>query len=86
MQIVANPVFNAQPGLALPVQQAACSAGRVALGGGYELLGGGSQLSVLSSTPVPAPGSGWRVVVKNNTASAMMNAQVRVYVICAVMQ
>jgi hypothetical protein len=58
----------------------------VPLGGGFELIGSGQQLTVLASEPFTGTSSGWRVVVRNNTAATLMSAQVRVYVMCAVMQ
>jgi len=85
LRVVANPAFNAPNGVTLSPQDVLCSAGRVPLGGGYELVAMGQQLTVLSSSPTPT-GNGWRVTVKNNTASTLMNVQVRVHVMCAVMQ
>ena len=85
-RVLANPAFNAPNAVTLTPQDVLCSAGRVPLGGGYELLGSmGQQLTVLSSAPTPT-GNGWRVTVKNNTASTLMSVQVRVHVMCAVMQ
>lgn len=83
VRVVANPVFNAMATVVLPAQDAACSAGRVPIGGGYELVGTGQQLTVLASAPTSG---GWRVIVKNTTSSTLMNAQVKVHVVCAVMQ
>ena len=83
--IVANPSFNAVSLVTLAPQIATCSAGRVPLGGGFELVGGGQQLTVLASQPFTGATSGWRVAVRNNTASTLMGVQVKVHVICAVM-
>ena len=81
--VAANLSFTAQPIVTLPAQIAACSPGRVPVGGGFELVGTAEQLSVLSSEPYTATTStGWRVTVRNNTTGALMNAQVRVYVVC----
>jgi len=66
-----------------PVQTATCSTGRVPVGGGYELIGPAQALTVLSSAPITA---GWRVTLLNETGAAISNAQVRVHVVCAVMQ
>ena len=84
--VVPNTPFNANSGVVLAPQSANCSAGRVPLGGGFELVGSGQQLTVLASEPFTGTTSGWRVVVRNNTATTLMSAQVRVYVMCAVMQ
>jgi hypothetical protein len=80
--VAANPPFNAQPIYTLPVQIATCSPGRVPVGGGFELVGGAEQLSVLSSEPFTGTTTGWRVTVRNGTTSVLMNAQVRVFVVC----
>jgi hypothetical protein len=58
----------------------------VPLGGGFELAGTAPQLTVLASQPFTGSTSGWRVFVRNNTTAMVSNAQVRVYVVCAVMQ
>jgi hypothetical protein len=55
----------------------------VPVGGGYELIGPAQALTVLSSAPITA---GWRVTLLNETGAAISNAQVRVHVVCAVMQ
>ena len=83
--VVPNTPFNANPAVVLAPQSANCSAGRVPLGGGFELVGSGQQLTVLASAPFTGPTSGWRVVVRNNTTATLMSAQVRVHVTCAVM-
>ena len=84
--VVPNTPFNANPAVVLAPQSANCSAGRMPLGGGFELVGSGQQLTVLASEPFTGSTSGWRVAVRNNTAMTLMSAQVRVYVTCAVMQ
>jgi hypothetical protein len=86
LRVVANPPFNAVPSFVLPVQEASCSAGRVAIGGGFELVGSAQQLTVLSSAPANNGVAGWRVTVKNYTSGTLFNAQVRVHVTCAIMQ
>jgi hypothetical protein len=83
---VANPPFNAAPSVTLPVQQAACSAGRRPVGGGFELVGSAQQLTVTSSTPAPNGSAAWHVTLKNTTSSTVFGAQVRVVVICGVLQ
>jgi hypothetical protein len=84
--MVPNTPFNASPLVTLAPQMATCSAGRVPLGGGFELVGSGQQLTVLASQPFIGSTSGWRVSVRNNTSATLMSAQVRVYVVCGVMQ
>jgi len=85
LRVFANPPFGASPSITLPAQDVLCTPGRVPLGGGYELLGTGQQLTVLSSGPTPS-GTGWRVTVRNNSTSLLTNVQVRVFVACALMQ
>jgi hypothetical protein len=65
---------------------AACPAGSRALGGGSEVIGGsGAQLNVIVSAPYENTSSGWRVVLRNNSA-ANVTTTVRVHVVCAVAQ
>ena len=84
--VVPNTPFNANPAVVLAPQSANCSAGRMPLGGGFELVGSGQQLTVLASEPFTGSTSGWRVVVRNNTRHDPDERAGRVYVTCAVMQ
>ena len=61
-----------------------CPSGKKAVGGGYEFNGGGGpQLTAVSSHPSDAAGTGWRVVVRNNTANPV-TANIRVHAVCAI--
>jgi hypothetical protein len=65
---------------------AACPTGKVPLGGGYELLGTGPSLTVLTAGPHQNGTVGWRVAFRNGTTSVLNNAQVKVHVVCAAVQ
>jgi hypothetical protein len=81
--VQANNPFNAQPVVTLAPQMIACSAGKTPVGGGYELVGTGEQLTVLASEPyISTTSAGWRVSVRNNTTQTLMQAQVRMFVTC----
>ena len=60
-------------------QEVTCSAGKVPLAGGYELLGTASQMTVTTTVPTA---NGWRVQVRNNTSFFLSGAQVRVWAVC----
>jgi hypothetical protein len=63
---------------------AVCPAGKRALGGGYEFLGGsGAQLTAIASHPSDASATGWRVQVRNNTG-APVTTTIRVHAVCAI--
>lgn len=64
-------------------QEVTCSAGKVPLAGGYELLGTAVQMTVTTSVPTA---TGWRVQVRNNTSIFLSNAQVRVWAVCGYAQ
>jgi hypothetical protein len=65
---------------------AACPAGSRAMGGGGEVIGGGgAQLNLIVSAPYENTSSGWRIVLRNNTAGPITTT-VRVHVVCAVAQ
>jgi hypothetical protein len=61
-----------------------CPSGKVPLGGGFEVFGGsGPQLSLIASQPYDnSPTVGWRVQLRNNTAS-LVSTTVRVFGVCA---
>ena len=65
---------------------ASCPGGKLPIGGGYELVGGAQQLDPVSSFPSSDVPVGWRVVLRNNSASTASNAQVRVWVVCGFVQ
>jgi hypothetical protein len=61
-----------------------CPAGKRAVGGGYELLGGSAaQLTAIASHPSDPSATGWRVQVRNNTGAAVI-ATIRVHAVCAI--
>jgi hypothetical protein len=61
-----------------------CPAGKRAVGGGFEFVGGtGGQLTVIASHPSDAFATGWRVQVRNNT-SIFINTTIRVHAVCAI--
>jgi hypothetical protein len=61
-----------------------CPAGKVALGGGYELMGTSAQLlDVVTSAPYQNGVAGWMVTFRNNTAAAVSSIQVKASVVCA---
>ena len=60
---------------------ASCPAGKRAIAGGYESLGGAAQMVPVASHP--SSETTWRVQLRNLTATSISNAQVRVYVVCA---
>jgi len=63
---------------------ASCPAGKVALGGGHELMGASSQLlDVVTSAPYQNGVAGWLVTFRNNTAAAVSSIQVKASVVCA---
>jgi energy-converting hydrogenase Eha subunit A len=64
--------------------QVPCSTGNTPVGGGFELINTGAELSVLFSAPVKEPlFTGWRVIVRNLFGQQQIqNAQVRVWVVC----
>jgi hypothetical protein len=66
----------------LYIADALCPSGKVPLSGGYDGAASGTQLSLIRSAPLSS-GTGWRVVLRNNTASNVSSAQVRVSVVCA---
>jgi hypothetical protein len=66
---------------------ASCPAGKVALGGGHELMGASSQLlDVVTSAPYQNGVAGWLVTFRNNTASPVGSIQVKASVVCASVQ
>ena len=68
---------------------AGCPAGKKPVGGGHEANGaGGGSMVLVASHPheVAATGfSGWRVMLRNNTAGAL-STTVKVHVVCATVQ
>jgi hypothetical protein len=65
---------------------AACPAGSRPLGGGGEVIGGaGPQLNLIVSAPYENTSSGWRIVLRNNSAG-VVTTTVRVHAVCAVAQ
>jgi hypothetical protein len=65
---------------------AACPSGTRPFGGGWETFGGaGAQLSLVASLPFENGSTGWRVVLRNNSA-AQVTTTIRVHVVCAVAQ
>jgi hypothetical protein len=84
--VALSPTFSVAPATVAPFLEIACSPGLVPLGGGYELFGSTTSLTVLSSQPLTGAKSGWRVIVRNNTGSDLLNVQVRLFVTCAVMR
>jgi hypothetical protein len=81
--------FNAGRNAVLPLIKIACDAGKVPIAGGHEMLNDEAQrkLSVLASAPLTEGDSkGWQLNVMNAYAgSVAMQAQVRIYVVCAQM-
>lgn len=65
----------------------ACSAGKVPVGGGYEAANAAANgLIVVTSAPSNDTSlAGWRVVVRNPYSGFVMNARLRLYVMCAQM-
>jgi hypothetical protein len=61
---------------------APCSPGKVAVGGGYELLFDGQRLTVLASVLYDDAGYGCRVDFKNNTTAMVVRTQVKAYALC----
>jgi hypothetical protein len=59
---------------------ASCPAGKRAIAGGFEALGGAIQMTPNGSYPVSE--TTWRVVMRNLLTTSLANAQVRVYVVC----
>jgi hypothetical protein len=86
VQTVTTASFSAPSQITLAPADALCSSGRRPLGGGYELIGGAQQLTVLSSAPLTGTAGGWRVTFRNQTATMLAPGQVRVHVVCAVVQ
>jgi hypothetical protein len=66
--------------------EAGCPDGRAVVGGGFELLGQGGQVTVLASMPYGEDASGWRVSFRNNTDVMLTRAHVRAYALCAAVQ
>jgi hypothetical protein len=63
-----------------------CPAGKKAVGGGYEFVGGtGAQLTAIASHPSDSLGGAWRVQVRNNTNNAVTTT-IRVHAVCATAQ
>lgn len=62
---------------------ATCPAGKHAIAGGYESLGDAIKLTPVASHPVTF--DTWRVVLRSPQVTQTPNAQVRVYVVCALM-
>lgn len=63
------------------VGYATCPTGKRAIGGGFESLGGATQMVSIGSFPFSE--TTWRVQVRNMLSTSLANSQVRVYVICA---
>jgi hypothetical protein len=61
---------------------APCPAGKIVVGGGYELLFDGSLLTVVSSVPYDDAGYGWRVDFRNNTTGGLATIQVKAHALC----
>jgi hypothetical protein len=59
---------------------AGCPAGKRAIAGGYEALGGAIQMTPNGS--FPASETTWRVVMRNLTTTPLANSQIRVWVVC----
>jgi hypothetical protein len=65
---------------------APCPAGKIAVGGGYELLLDGERLTVVSSVPYDGARFGWRVDFRNSTTSTLARTRVKAYAICVDVQ
>jgi hypothetical protein len=82
-----SPVFASVTNNSFVSSFAACPDGKAPLGGGFEPAS--STNSVVFLTPVTSGPSnngtanGWSVTLRNNTGSTRMNAQFRVWVVCA---
>jgi hypothetical protein len=86
-QVVSIDNIIASPGLSSGASSwylTVCPAGKRAVGGGYEFVGGtGAQLTAIASHPSDSFATGWRVQVRNNSGGSVTTT-VRVHAICAI--